>query len=92
MQASGYEILERIIHKAMAHHAGLAGERRGSNPHPEMGAKTGAIGPGVTGMGDAFIDHFELRGRKEFRQALVQRLGRDASAGAHNFGTSSVFM
>ena len=38
------EILQRIIHKAVAGHAPLSGERRGRNTHPEMAAKRRAIG------------------------------------------------
>ncbi len=87
VQAPGYKILQRIIHKAMARYAGEAFEARRGNPHPEMGAKARAVGPCMAGVSRALIDHFERGWRQKFRQTPVQRLRGDA--GTHDFEASS---
>ena len=45
----------------------------------------------MTGMGSAFIQHFERTRRQEFRQPALKGRGGD-SGGAHDFGASSAFM
>jgi hypothetical protein len=87
MQPAADKILQRIIHKAMARHAGAAGEHRRGNPHPEMGAKTALVGPSVARMRCAFVDDFEAGGRQEFLEAIAQRVGSDS--GTHDFEAPS---
>ena len=89
MQAPGYKILQRIIHKAMARYAGASFEEGRGYAHPEMGAGPGAVGPRVAGVRRTFIEHFERGGGKKFREALAQRFGGDAGAGSHDFEVSS---
>jgi hypothetical protein len=66
------EILQRIIHKAMACHAALPRKQGRCDPHPEMGAKAGAIGPRMAGVLPAFVNHFKLDGLQDFLQALCK--------------------
>ena len=56
------EILQRIIHKPMACHAGFASEQRGADTHPEMAPESRAIGAGMACMGGTFVQHFEVAG------------------------------
>ena len=90
VEAKVDEMLQRIIHKAMPGETGLSFESRRGDAHPEMGAETGAIGPGMAGVRAAFVQHFERGWRKEFPQALLDR--RRGDAGAHDLGASSAFM
>jgi hypothetical protein len=56
------EILQGIIHKAMAGDGRLPGEQWRRNFDPEMCAKTGVIGANMAMVLKAFIHHFKRRG------------------------------
>jgi len=76
------KILQRIIHKAMARHARFSGEKGRRNAHPEMGAKTGAVGTGVPSVQAAFVDHFELQRVQSFAKALGHLFGKAVGHGS----------
>jgi hypothetical protein len=58
MQALVNEILQRIIHKAMALHAAEWGEQRRCNAHPHVTALPRGAGTGMTGMVGTFVNDF----------------------------------
>jgi hypothetical protein len=66
MEALIQKILQRIIHKPMALNAALAGKRCTLNTHTEMRTYAGGIRTHMAGMLVAFVDHFQLLGRKAF--------------------------
>jgi len=66
------EFLQRIIHKAVAGHAGLSFELWGLYAHPEMAAGTGVVGAGVSGMLPTLVEHLEGQRRQAIAQALFQ--------------------
>ena len=62
MQPGGCEGSERIIHKAVLSHPAQARECWATDAYPKMGAKTQAVGPGVTGVSGTFIQNLQVGG------------------------------
>jgi hypothetical protein len=84
------EILERIIHKPMPCHERLPHKSHSSDAHPEMGAKTGAIGPRMTVVLVALVNYLQALGLQDFLQALLQQVrGGGLGHGAGVLGSSS---
>jgi hypothetical protein len=71
MQALVYEILQRIIHKAVALNAANSSKKGRGNAHPHVGAHAAVIGPNVAGVLRTFVDHTQLRGLQALDQACV---------------------
>jgi hypothetical protein len=63
------EILQRIIHKAMALNARDPAEQRGCNRNPHVSALAAVVGAHVAGVCGAFIDHPKLGGLQAFGQS-----------------------
>ncbi len=57
-----------------------------------MGAKTGAVGPGVTCVGRTFVQHFEGGGGQPLSKDLVHLLGngKGGHGGLHGSGSGLV--
>lgn len=65
------EILHCIIHKAVTRDAALARKRRARDAYTEMGTEALLIGPRMTRMRRAFVQHLQLGGLKTGLQLLL---------------------
>jgi hypothetical protein len=66
------EILQRIIHKAMALDPTQAIELAAANAHPEMGSEPQVIGAHMASMIGTFVDHLQAERIQHRTQALMK--------------------
>ena len=83
MQALVNEILQRIIHKAMALNAADAIKQRRGYAHPHVGAFATVVGAHMASMLSAFINHTQRGGLQALGQAGVDLCAQGHGVGAH---------